>query len=95
MLAFSVNLLFLILNVSITTKNEVNSIFPKGICMYNFKKNDEMMYFIKHKNSFIIRAENLGILKLFFLPINTANLRNTIIAPLKVILNDFSGHVLN
>lgn len=72
MLASSVNLLFLILNnVSITTKNEVNSIFPKGICMYNFKKIDEMMYFIKHKNSFIIRAENLGILKhvfFFFFP---------------------------
>lgn len=93
MLASLVNLLFLILNnVSITTNNEFNSISPKGICMYNFKKIEEMVNYVKLKNNFIIRAENLGLLNfvfVFFFSINTAKISNMCIAPLKVILNDF------
>lgn len=60
--------------------------------MYNFKKIEEMVNYVKLKNNFIIRAENLGLLNfvfVFFFSINTAKISNMSIAPLKVILNDF------
>lgn len=95
MLVFWVNLLFLIMsNVSIMTDNKVNNIFPKGIWMYNCNKIDEMANYIKLKTTLLLEQKILYFWNLFSNQCSkNKKIKNIKTTPLKVMLDDFSGHI--